>query len=69
MGRGYDCGFGGVWGDDVGDVERETSLAIRECGEFGVEEFDIIVEASRKERDDWRVTEVVSGNWGRKRGN
>jgi hypothetical protein len=34
----------------------------------GVEEFEISGEASRKERDDWIVTEVGSGNWGRKRG-
>ncbi len=35
---------------------------------FGVEEFEKIGEASRKERDDWRVTEVGSGNLGRRRG-
>ena len=34
---------------------------------FGVEEFEKIGEASRKERDDWRVTEVGSGDWGRGR--
>ncbi len=35
---------------------------------FGMEEFEKIGEAARKERDDWIVTELGGGDWRRRRG-